>query len=65
MRPIEERLRDLVRGEPLPANTRDFATVMVPVGWLMEAVGVIEQYRREDDEHDEHECRTLPSNLWY
>lgn len=46
----------------MPPNTRDFATVRVPVGWLTEAISVIEQYRREDENY---KGKTLPSNLWY
>lgn len=61
MKPIEERLRGLAAGEPLPPNTKEFATVQVPVGWLVEAIGVIEQYRRKVDGEE----RYMPSNLWY
>lgn len=58
---IEDRLRSLLGGDPIPANTREFATVRVPAGWLMEAVETIERLREEEDGRR----RMLPSNLWY
>lgn len=60
MKPIEERLRDIVAGKPLPENTRPEAVVEVPAGWLIEAVGTIERSRPENQG-----CKKRPSNLWY
>jgi hypothetical protein len=60
MKSIEERLRGIIAGEPLPENMHREAIVEVPAVWLMEAVGEIERSRPEN-----RGCKYLPSNLWY
>lgn len=60
MKPIEERLRELVVGKPIPANIPSETVIKVPAGWIMEAVGAIERSLPKNQG-----CKKRPSNLWY